>query len=462
MLTSLSLQNFKSWQEIREMRLSPITGFFGTNSSGKTSILQMLLLLKQTADSSDRSQVLAFGDDRSLVSLGSYQELIYRHDTGRKLSWKIDWRLPSELRIPDPAGRQGALLSGNELAFSASVANGEKARLVVRELAYEFGGHEFGMIRRADGKYDLLARGGDFEFKRPQGRPWKLPDPVRCYGFPDQVRAYYQNAGFLSDFELAFEQMLERVYYLGPLREDPRRVYAWAGDQPADMGPRGEHAIDALLASRESGQQISRGSGRGRKAVTLEEMVATWLRELGMIHDFSVDRITEGGNLYQVRVRRSPEAAPVLITDIGFGVSQILPVLVLCYYAPEGSTIILEQPEIHLHPSVQSRLADVFIDVIKLRKIQILLESHSEHLLLRLQRRIVERYRVTGQSEAFTEKDAALYFCDINQGESRLQPLDLDEYGNIRNWPEDFFGDQFGESARMMDAAMERKKLAAA
>ena len=79
MLTSLSLGNFKSWQSIREMRLAPITGLFGTNSSGKTSILQALLMLKQTVESSDRSQVLNLGDERSLVSLGTFDELIHRH-----------------------------------------------------------------------------------------------------------------------------------------------------------------------------------------------------------------------------------------------------------------------------------------------------------------------------------------------------------------------------------------------
>jgi predicted ATPase len=65
-------------------------------------------------------------------------------------------------------------------------------------------------------------------------------------------------------------------------------------------------------------------------------------------------------------------------------------VLVLCYYVPEGSILILEQPEIHLHPSVQTGLADVFIDAVKTRKVQIILESHSEYLLRRLQRRIAE------------------------------------------------------------------------
>jgi predicted ATPase len=147
---------------------------------------------------------------------------------------------------------------------------------------------------------------------------------------------------------------------------------------------------------------------------------------------------------------RDAKAAEVLITDVGFGVSQILPVITLCYYAPEGSTLLLEQPEIHLHPRVQAGLADVLVDAMKTRNIQIILESHSEHLLRRLQRRVAD--------ETILPEQAALYFCSTKMGESHLTPLDLDPFGNIRNWPKDFFGDEFGEIAAMSQAALERKK----
>ena len=171
-----------------------------------------------------------------------------------------------------------------------------------------------------------------------------------------------------------------------------------------------------------------------------------------MIASFQVRPITKGGRLFQVWVRRDPKAAEVLITDVGFGVSQILPVITLCYYAPEGSTILLEQPEIHLHPRVQAGLADVLVDAMKTRGIQIILESHSEHLLRRLQRRVAE--------EEIQPNQAALYFCSTEKGESRLTSLELDLYGNIRNWPKDFFGDEFGEIAAMSQAALKRKRRA--
>jgi predicted ATPase len=219
-------------------------------------------------------------------------------------------------------------------------------------------------------------------------------------------------------------------------------LYTWAGAHPADMGPRGERAIDALLASRTHARKQPWGQE------TLEELTAKWLSDLGIIDDFRLEELKEGRRLYEARVVTSTGAPEVLITDVGFGVSQILPVIVLCYYAPEGSTIILEQPEIHLHPSVQAGLADVFIDAIKKRKVQIIIESHSEHLLRRLQRRIAE--------EQIAADDASLYFCDLKGGSSRARQLEVDTFGNITNWPENFFGDEIGDLAAMTEAAIRR------
>ena len=104
-------------------------------------------------------------------------------------------------------------------------------------------------------------------------------------------------------------------------------------------------------------------------------MIAWWLKELGLIDSFTVSEIAPGAGLYRVLVKRDPESPETFITDVGFGVSQVLPALVLLYYAPEGATVILEQPEIHLHPAVQSALADLIITTVKSRNVQVILES---------------------------------------------------------------------------------------
>lgn len=264
-----------------------------------------------------------------------------------------------------------------------------------------------------DSEYDLIHSG--YSLKRNRGRAWPLTPPLKNYRFPDRVNSYYQNASFLSDFVLAFEELFQNLYYLGPLRDDPRRRYLWAGEKPQDVGQRGELAIPALLASRSFTQSNM-----------MEEKVGQALRDLGLISEFNIQPIAENLKDYEVRVRQGSNSSEVSIADVGFGVSQILPVLVLCYYVPKGSTIILEQPEIHLHPSAQTAWADIFIDTMKNRKVQIILESHSEHLLRRLQRRLAE--------EQLTNQDAALYFCQTSdRGISEITALELDQYGNINN-----------------------------
>lgn len=457
MINEVRIEGFKSWRDTGAVRLAPITALFGNNSSGKTSLLQMFLLLKQTSESPDRNQVLNLGDDRALVELGTFQDILFGHDLSETLQARLQWSLPERLVVTDPAEPAGELFADRALHFRVAIGsqgNGDGlGRATVSEMAYGFAGAEFGM-RPAKGKkqkYELFETAEHFNFVRSVGRPWDLPPPAKCYGFPDQVRAYFQNAGFLSDFELQFEQLFGRLFYLGPLRDYPRRQYSWAGARPADMGRRGENVVDAILASREAGMTYSRG--RGYKRQSLEEKVAGWLQELGLIDRFEVRPIAKGGKLFQVWVRRNPRATEVLITDVGFGVSQILPVLTLCYYAPEGSTLILEQPEIHLHPKVQAGLADVFVDAAKTRNVQIIIESHSEHLLRRLQRRVAE--------ERISTEDTALYFAGTQEGESRLTTLELDLFGTIKNWPEGFFGDELGEIAATSKAALRRRAEAA-
>jgi predicted ATPase len=137
-----------------------------------------------------------------------------------------------------------------------------------------------------------------------------------------------------------------------------------------------------------------------------------------------------------------------LLTDVGFGVSQVLPVVTLLQYVPEGSTVILEQPEIHLHPLAQAHLADVILAATLHRDVQVIIESHSEHLLLRLQRRVAEG--------AISNEDLKLYFCDAVNGGSRLAPLRVDLFGSIDNWPEHFMGDAFGETYATEKARLKR------
>ena len=453
MINELTLKNFKSWKEINQMRLAPITGLFGTNSSGKSSIFQSLLLLKQTLESADRSLPLHFGGEREYVELGSYHDVIHKHAADKSLGFAFKWDLVEQLEIVDPDNATSLLFKGQDMAFSTEIEFPTDKKLRVKRLGYTFDDREFTLSKKDKGnKYQLgpTKQGNGFRFIRTVGRTWDLPAPFKFHGFPNQVMTYYQNSEFLLDVQRQLEEQLSRIHYLGPLRNRPKRRHIWSGNEPSNAGQRGEQVVPAILAARDRGRYISPGYRKQKQ--TLEDRVAFWLKQLGLIHSFSVVPTSRGSDLFEVKVKRGPKSAAVLINDVGFGISQLLPVLVLCYYAEEGSTILLEEPEIHLHPSVQMGLADVFIDVIKNRNIQIIVESHSEHLLTRLQRRIAE--------EELEPDKVALYFCSSGPSASKLDPLELDPYGNITNWPKDFFGNQFAETASMQEAGL-KKQIAA-
>ena len=449
MLKSLQLRNFKAWREV-DIEFGKVTGFFGTNSAGKSSLLQLLLLLKQTRDSTDRALVLDFGGPSALVNLGSFKDVVHKHDEQERISWLLDWRLPKRLKIQNPMGPRDNVLFDDDCLQVQCQVGWRQARLWPYGLTYRFADVGFTLQPKDASKTEFeLATDNSpgFQFRRNQGRPWALPHPVKTHLFPNQARTFFQNADFLGDFEFAYEELMDSIYYLGPLREYPQRDYHWSGSMPKDVGPRGERTVDVILAASRDGEMRSLGYRRRKK--TFEAMIAYWLRELGLIQDFHLEEIKEGTNLYRAMVQTSASSVSTALTDVGFGVSQVLPALVLLYYVPEGSTVLMEQPEIHLHPAVQSGLADVMLNVAQARNLQIMVESHSEHLLRRLQRRVAE--------EEASSEDVKLYFVETKRGVAWASDLALNNWGEIENWPESFFGDEMGEISAIAEASLTRK-----
>jgi predicted ATPase len=456
MLTSLRIRNFKAWKDTGDVRLAPLTVVFGANSAGKSSIGHLLLALKQTALATDRKRALHLGDANSLIDLGTLSDCLYRHNTDSSLEFELAWSLPKPLIVRDLHERSN-VYSGNALSLKASLRADKKGQPETREFEYGLRDGAKSVLAvqhvlNGAGKWALNPQ--PYRFVQAVGRKWDLTEPEKFYRVSETSISRYQNAGFLADFALQTEQMLAGISYLGPLRDHPRRIYQWSGDTPEDVGQRGQSAVAAILAAQQDGRKLNRGWKRPTKAFA--EFVAQWLAEMKVIHSFAVRPVAEGRKEFEVLIRTQAWSPEVKITDVGFGVSQVLPALVQAFYCPPHSTVWMEQPEIHLHPQVQSDLADVFISAVqsyqdnKERKVQLIVESHSEHFLTRLQRRIAE--------DVIKPSEVAIYFCRNNEGGALLESLDLNLFGEIRNWPENFFGDQMGDlSARAL--AAQRRKL---
>lgn len=456
MLSQLRIKNFKGWQDTRPIRMAPISLFFGTNSSGKSSIGQFLMMLKQTVESPDRRAIFNPGGKNSAVQLGSYKEMVYHRTPETKIAFEYSWSPAEFVKIKDPVS--GQTFSGESIAFNAEVGLGDKDQhtLVVDKFCYQLSEGSnialtIGMERRADSKSEYKVDATNYALKRNQGRVWYPGAPVRFYGFPDEVVAYYQNADFVQTLNLLQEKLFRSLCYLGPLRTKAERLYSWTGNEPESVGYAGENTIPAILAARN--RKISLGFKKTTKP--FEEVIAIKLKEMGLIEHFSVKPISEQRQEYEVKVRTKGSKDWVDLPDVGFGISQVLPVLVQCFYAPPGSIILMEQPEIHLHPNAQAALADVMIDVINSREngvdrnIQLIIETHSEHFLRRLQRRIAE--------DVIPRERVSAYFANVTKSPAVLEPLQIDLYGNILNWPENFFGDEMEDITEQSRAAVKKR-----
>ena len=168
---------------------------------------------------------------------------------------------------------------------------------------------------------------------------------------------------------------LANLRYIGPLRERPRRMYLSTGETPREVGIAGELGPAVLWSASEA------------KQFDLSKL-SEWCSSMGLAFELKLVRVP-GGN-FRILIVDLHTGVEVNLPDVGVGTSQLLPILIQGLIAPPGATFLLEQPEIHLHPKAQADLADFFIEVTK-RGVGVIVETHSEHLITRLQRRIAEQ-----------------------------------------------------------------------
>ena len=433
MITHIRMKNFKSWADSGEVKLAPLTGFFGTNSSGKSSLLQMLLLLKQTTECEDTQQVIFFGDETSYANLGDFCEVIHGHNVEELLELEFGCKLTDMETVKIPQlGLQNHAVPLDSFNFETAIQRYGSSQ-DVSCICYDIGGNGINKIKLENS--EIFYRN-----KRLCNGIYK-----NCYSMEDTTQAFPGSNDFLNLLSSKFEEVFSRIYYLGPIRVHPQRNYHWEGRHPKHLGHWGNYTIDALLSARVRNLKTAHET----EDVPIEQKVSYWLQEMDLAHSFLLNWVeAQGSATYEVRIQKTSNSPPVTLIDMGYGLTQFLPVLVLCYYAPVGSTLILEQPGIHLHPKVQSQIADLLTEVVNERNLQILVESHSEHFLTRLQRRIAE--------EKIGANQAALYFCRNDEGVSNIEHLEMDEFGNIKNWPENFFGNVMGDMFAMTDKQVER------
>lgn len=229
-----------------------------------------------------------------------------------------------------------------------------------------------------------------------------------------------------------------KISYIGPLREEPSEFYP-ANKYNNSIGQRGEYA--AYILEKEGSNRIKYLKAEFDKEGevsfleqedTLLSAVNHWICEVFKLAKRIYSREVQDN--YQVFVENL-YGVESTIKHVGFGVSQVLPIVVEGLRMSPNSLLVLEQPEIHLHPKIQGQLFDFFYSLILHQK-KLLIETHSDHLIVRMRRRIAEDQKYNLLSMINFE------FVETGETSHYFETIELNDLGSIREFPKDFIEQQ--------------------
>jgi AAA15 family ATPase/GTPase len=548
MLREYQLENFKAFAGPETMPIRPITLIYGPNSSGKSSILQSLLLLKQTLEEADNSTLLL--PKGKLVDLGDYREFVHRHEASNQFSFKMFFTLDIEKVKPkwvkEILEATNSALVGlkvdfgydekiKSLNFSLSIFLEDKFALLISykpprrlsngivmtpsDINLEHGFWRtwwsgmkqyienaldddvdwvyYGKRKFGSGGEDLLRDIKDYSFEKaiehlqdrnadyhvnyqhflPVSRSaeseefetqmWRVlleaieqippsrdsmdtkpteEKVVENYS-PFEAEIFYQATSEREPFRQgldvspltfhicsAFRQLVEKMVYIGPLRSYPERYYTFSGNLSEQVGQYGEMLPDVLFQDHvQNHDEISK-----RVNAEFERFQLGYELKLSVLKDEDSNH----SNVFALRVVDKRTGVSASIRDVGFGVSQVLPIIVQSLLS-QNKTLLIEQPEIHLHPALQAELGDLFIkSALGEQKNTFILETHSEHLLLRIMRRMRETFQghLPDGVPPVRPEDVAVLYVERDGQQSIVREMPLNERGElVKAWPGGFF-----------------------
>lgn len=435
--SQIRAKNFRGFSDTGSLELGEINVFLGPNSAGKSTILYIPLLLKQTFDDSNpENQLLT---DGRVLELGSFGDVVFAHDTKRSLSIDVTLAdnvlhdLPSFIITRRKDQRPEDIIPNR---FSLDFSTTPRTNRIYLK-TFSFYRHQSEVVLSGSSsslgelkQWDTLLGNGKrgFSIRFDHFLPTLYMNPrARHRPIPPPAMALFE--GFYGLRE-ACGRIFNSMVHLEPIRTPIRQVYRVTGESPTSVGPTGENLLGVLYRD-EKRRKVTRRN--------LLKYLNYWLDEkFGLVTDVDLEPLTKAKSLYTLSGKDPKTKASVNLSAAGFGVSQVAPIVVQGFLSRPSACLLIEQPEIHLHPSAQADLGDLFIEFADQGK-QLFVETHSQYILLRLLRRIAERKLDSSRLRVF--------FVSRGETGSRAETLVLDDHGSITNWPPGFFEEAYKETS---------------
>lgn len=426
-VTKITVRGYKSIADKQSIEIRPLTILAGANSSGKSSIMQPLLLLKQTLELPYDPQGalelkgpnVLFTSADQLLPKGSKNFSIELHIGSFKLGFHFVKRLEGGFDIEQMDYEDSPQDKG-------TLRNDMSSDAVKKFLSHRF-----------RGLFNNLPPFSPFDKDQLQG----VIRRSRCFLYADLLSAR-EHESVLQAFPLSAsvaKEGLRHLIHLPGLRGNPERTYPVTGVGPTFPGTFEKYTA-SVIARWQANDEKEKLEKLGKD---LETLGLTWKVMAKPISDTQVE----------LQVGRLPRAIRggahdlVNIADVGFGVSQTLPVLVALNVAKSGQLVYIEQPEIHLHPRAQAAMAELLANAAG-REVRVVAETHSSILIRKVQTLVAQ-----GKLKPEIVK---LHWFERKDGVTTIRSADLDERGAFGDWPEDFTEVELDTESNYLDAVAAR------
>lgn len=466
-ISGVRLENFRAFDHLTSIPLGRITLLYGQNSAGKSSIIKSLLMLKQTFETSTRGDapsqaVIRFSGDS--VDLGSFATTVSGHDLSHQIAAGVELQHPQDrsqrIELVWRCGADGRLttvtltIAGKHLVFHAWTRRRQQFLVLDQqcvdewmELLYP---HD-SLLEQLEPMIQDLRLGVGLT---PVFKGVLLPDELSGLVYVGNGSPVPGATTDLNDYGRAIDQTgrpevavandpvrrwreITRPFlkgltesfrdttYIGPLRREPQRFQRYAPSDHWSVGASGDQMVAHFFERPSTLLKVN--NYLGMMELPYRVQVVT----LGA-------QQTVGSVIYLTLVNQAT-GLEVSSSDVGVGYSQVLPLIAQSVLS-QSSLVCIEQPELHLHPAMQARLGDMFIDqAIGGGDVQFLIETHSESLMLRILRRVREGTLPPGDVRV-------LYVDQDERGSSTVVQLPINRFGEFEvAWPRGFFDERLEE-----------------
>ena len=413
-ITKIIVSGFKSLVEERAIDIHPLTILAGANSSGKSSIMQPLLMLKQTLEASyDPGPLLIDGPNIQFTEAEQFLSKLIGEKRTERFQIRIETCKSDFPWLVTITFKKGP--SRIEIVEMTRESNDPSPNPITKPLTLSLGMPP----EQIKGLVDQRSIPKGLDTVRRS----------RCF-----LRFESQGGNMSFDVIPNLDSDIFNIIHLPGLRRDPERIY-----KRTSTGSRYPGTFENYVASIIYGWQNTKDS-------RLQTLVRA-LRRLGLTGQVRTEKIGDVGIEIKVGLhprRRTSSMDMVNIADVGLGVSQVLPVLVALIVAEPGRLVYLEQPELHLHPRAQVELAHMLAAAAK-RGVRVVAETHSSLLLLAIQTLVAE-------GNLSPELVKLHWFIRGEDGATKIDTADLDEMGAYGDWPEDFDDVDLKAQSRYLNA----------